>query len=348
MINENKCVFDLNEDELSTSAGGSDTEVAASPRSTSGSDNENVAAETPCDNVNSAKKGLVKELIRLPLAVLLELLFFLFGTSPAPLQPAQTLATGKQTEASPMALKALAASTRKASGRSCFRSEPALQGKRGEDVLASGASQRFLLKELGLEGQRVLLEKIGAPPGLEGMSGPPALPARSRPNARRPCQAKQPSTPPPPPPPVAPLPPPVLLEFEQAAYRKELSQVLKDLAHGSNVGACVRRIRIQSVPIERQAQEFTDIMTRACEEHRGVVRRLSFAFAVGLSNGAFEREECAFGLMNFFEDVFEDLASEVPRLRNKIANEFVPTLRTVFSEEDIGRLIPADCRSILG
>jgi len=341
MINENKCVFDINEDELSTSAGGSDTEVVASPRSTSGSDTEDVAAETPCDNLNSAKKGLVVELIRLPLAVLMELLAFLFGTSPAPLQPAQTLAPCKQTGASPMALKERTACTRKASGSKL--------GKRGEDVLASGASQRFLLKELGLEGRRLLLEEIGAPPGLEGFSGPPGLPPRSRPNARRPCQAKQPSPLPPPPPPVTPpLPPPVLLEFEQAAYRKELSQVLRDLAHGSNVGACVRRIRIQNVPIERQAQEFTDIMTRACEEHRGVVRRLSFAFAVGLSNGAFEREECAFGLMNFFEDVFEDLASEVPRLRNKIANEFVPTLRTVFSEEDIGRLIPADCRSVLG
>jgi len=346
MINENKCVFDLNEDELSTSAGGSDSEVVASPRSTSGSDLD-VAAETLCDNINSAKEGLVVELIRLPLAILLELLAFLFGTSPALLQPAETLATGKQTQASPMALEALAACTRKAPGGKL--------GKRGEDVLASGASQRFLLNELGLEGQRLLLEKIGAPPGLEGMSGPPGLPPRSRPNARaRRTQpvgaaAAKPAGPlPPPPPPVTPLPPPVLLEFEQAAYRKELSQVLRDLAHGSNVGACVRRIRIQNVPIERQAQEFTDIMTRACEEHRGVVRRLSFAFAVGLSNGAFEREECAFGLMNFFEDVFEELASEVPRLRNKIANEFVPTLRTVFSEEDIGRLIPAECRSVLG
>jgi len=187
---------------------------------------------------------------------------------------------------------------------------------------------------------------------------------RSRPNARRRTQlgvvaaarselgspnTKPAETPPPPPPPVTPSPSPVLLEFEQAAYRKELSQVLRELNQGCNIGALVRRIRIQNVPIEKQAQEFTDIMTRACEEHRGVVRRLSFAFAVGLANGAFEREECAFGLMSFFEDVFEDLASEVPRLRNRIANEFVPTLRTssVFSEEDIGKLIPADCHSVL-
>jgi len=347
MINENKCVFDISEDELSTSAGGSDseTEVVASPRSTSGSDLD-FATETLSDNVKSAKRGRVLELIRLSLVFLLELLAFLFGSSPAPLQPSQTLAIGKQTVASPMALQALATCTRKVSGgklETC-----------GKDILASGASQRFLLKELGL-----------GPPGLEGMSGPPGLSLpRSRPNARRRTQlgvvaaarselgspnTKPAETPPPPPPPVTPSPSPVLLEFEQAAYRKELSHVLRELNQGCNIGALVRRIRIQNVPIEKQAQEFTDIMTRACEEHRGVVRRLSFAFAVGLANGAFEREECAFGLMSFFEDVFEDLASEVPRLRNRIANEFVPTLRTssVFSEEDIGRLIPADCHSVL-
>lgn len=139
-------------------------------------------------------------------------------------------------------------------------------------------------------------------------------------------------------------------EFDQAIYRRELSDVLRDLAGGTNVAAAVRRIRTQNVPRERQAPEFRDILTRAVEENRGVVRRLSFAFAGGLAAGepsAFGREECLSGIKLFFEDVFEDLASDVPRLRSKVANELVPTLCMVFSEAEVGRLLPPDCRSVM-
>jgi len=148
--------------------------------------------------------------------------------------------------------------------------------------------------------------------------------------------------------PLAPLPPLEPREFDQAVYRKELSNVLRDLANGHTVSASVRRIRAQSVPLEKQAGEFSDILTRAAEEHRGAARRLSFAFAAGLANGAFEHEECMAGLQYFFLEVFEDLAEEVPRLRNKLANELTPTLRTVFSSDELSRLIPPDCRCVLG
>lgn len=149
--------------------------------------------------------------------------------------------------------------------------------------------------------------------------------------------------------------PPVPQEFEQTTYRKELSDVLRSFSAcnntGGNVAACVRRIRIQNVPKDRQAAEFSDILTRAAEEHRGVARRLSFAFAVGLAagepNSAFDREECAAGLKLFFGDVLDDLAAEVPRLHNKLANEFVPTLRTVFSPAEIVRLVPLEFQVVL-
>lgn len=210
---------------------------------------------------------------------------------------------------------------------------------------------------------------VKGPPGLEAFSAPPGIflphgqlpkrqPARNTRGRKRAGAVACPPQPvsieiecPKPLPPV--LPPPSVpvapQEFEQARYRKELSDVLRALASGSNVAASVRRIRTQNVPVERQAQEFCDILTRAAEENRGVVRRLSFAFAAGLGAGqpsAFKREECLGGIQLFFEDVFEDLAAEVPRLRNKLANELVPTLRTVFSEEDLGRLVPPDCRPV--
>lgn len=141
-------------------------------------------------------------------------------------------------------------------------------------------------------------------------------------------------------------------EFDQATYRKELADVLRGLSAGGNVVATsVQRIRIQNVPKERQAAEFADILARAAEDNRGVVRRLSFAFAVGLAVGvpksAFDREECARGIEYFFLEVFDDLAAEVPRLRSKIANELVPTLRTVFTEEQLETLVPPDCRAVL-
>lgn len=123
--------------------------------------------------------------------------------------------------------------------------------------------------------------------------------------------------------------------------------MLRDLASNGNVALAVRRIRAHNVPKERQAQEFSDILTRAAEENRGVARRLSFAFAVGLARGepksAFDREECEVGLQLFFGDVYEDLAEEVPRLRGKLINELTPTLRSVFSKEDLARLLPKDC-----
>merc|ERR1719191_1603743 len=110
-----------------------------------------------------------------------------------------------------------------------------------------------------------------------------------------------------------------------------------------NAAAAVRRIRAQQVPRELQASEFSDILTRAAEESRGVVRRISFAFAAGLlagePNSAFEREECAKGVQIFF-DGYQDLATEVPRLRNKLVNELTPTLQTVFSADELARIVP--------
>lgn len=227
-----------------------------------------------------------------------------------------------------------------------------------------------------------LIEEIGPPPGLECTSRPPGIfdyslssvqkklkqtPAARRPKTKtsaavdllgkqaQPVVAKpvvsskssagsvmKPS--------AEPEEPLVSRVFDQAAYRKELSDVLRDLANGSNVAACVKRIRAQNVPQERQSSEFADILTRASEESRGSVRRLSFAFAVGIANGgpnsAFAREACGKGLESFFADI-DELAAEVPRLRNKLANELIPTLRMAFSEEQLSKLLPKDCQPML-
>jgi len=218
--------------------------------------------------------------------------------------------------------------------------------------------------------QRLTVDATMQPPGFEACSYPPgvffqhsqkdALAIQTAPvsvaQARRTRGRKQASakvapamllpTECPKPQCAATTPPAAFREFDQAVYRKELSDVLRDLRTGNNVAIAVRRIRAQNVPRERQAPEFCDILTRTAEETQGSVRRLYFAFVTGLIAGAFAREECLAGVQSFFDDVFEELASEVPRLRNKLANELVPTLSTSFSAEEMGRVLPHDCRHV--
>lgn len=138
-------------------------------------------------------------------------------------------------------------------------------------------------------------------------------------------------------------------EFELAAYRKDLSGTLNDLANGINVAVALRRIRVYKVPKERQAAEFCDILTRAAEDERGLARRLALAFAIGLANGGensiFDREECIAGVQLFFADVVDDLAMEVPRLRNRLSNELAPLLLTILSQDELVRYVPVECRT---
>merc|ERR1719437_235966 len=71
--------------------------------------------------------------------------------------------------------------------------------------------------------------------------------------------------------------------FCPIAFRRVLSDIMKELSQGWNVPAAVRRIREQGVPATHQAGEFADILTRAAEESRGAARRAAFAFAAGLA-----------------------------------------------------------------
>merc|ERR1712063_54603 len=84
-------------------------------------------------------------------------------------------------------------------------------------------------------------------------------------------------------------------EYTPKSFRKEITAILRELASNRNVATAVRRVRLQNVPKSRQSAEFTDVLTRAAEEHRGIARRLDFAFAAGLAAGtgsAFDRNEC--------------------------------------------------------
>mmetsp|Transcript_58357 Transcript_58357/g.152718 ORF Transcript_58357/g.152718 Transcript_58357/m.152718 type:complete len:696 (+) Transcript_58357:59-2146(+) len=133
--------------------------------------------------------------------------------------------------------------------------------------------------------------------------------------------------------------------FEPRAFRKVLTATMKELAQGCSVPTAVQRIRAQGVPKERQAAEFADLLTRACEEPRGPLRRSTFAFAAGLcaaagSSSAFEHGACLEGVATFFREVFEGLQEEVPRLPAIVEAELLPTLRSVLPAAELCALTP--------
>mmetsp|Transcript_16984 Transcript_16984/g.31804 ORF Transcript_16984/g.31804 Transcript_16984/m.31804 type:complete len:406 (-) Transcript_16984:123-1340(-) len=136
--------------------------------------------------------------------------------------------------------------------------------------------------------------------------------------------------------------------FDVVDFRKELVVILRELSSDWNVGAAVQRVRSQGVPEEHQAAQVVDIVTRAAEERRGVHRRLCFAFVAGLARAdpsAFDKTQCITGLKVFFDEVYIDLCDEVPRLRTIIANEFVPTLRSVLPAKELSELLPVELRT---
>jgi len=192
--------------------------------------------------------------------------------------------------------------------------------------------------------------QVSAPPGLESLPGfapPPgfaAPPGLTAPEAFPPPPGLLPPGLPPPPGLAEQLPPSEPEPFNPKKFRRELVSVLKDLAQNKNVAAAVRRVRAQQVPVERQAAETMDILTRAAEENRGNPRRLYFAFVAGLARGnpsAFEQAEVLSGIKSFFKDIYVDLCEEVPRLPSMIEAELVPTLREVFAVETVESLLPS-------
>lgn len=141
---------------------------------------------------------------------------------------------------------------------------------------------------------------------------------------------------------------PAATSFDARLFHREMSQTLKDLSGDGNVGAAVRRIRAQSVPLVHHAKEFADLLTRAAEETRGPARRSAFAFAASLAAAepsAFDRAECIAGTKIFFEEVFDDLCDEVPRLAFIATSEMVPTLQSVFPAAVLLDFFPEEKRA---
>jgi len=135
--------------------------------------------------------------------------------------------------------------------------------------------------------------------------------------------------------------------FDLKAFRRTLAAILSDLTSDKNVSKAVQRVRAEQVPVDRQAEQFTDLITRIVEEKRGPPRRCAMAFAAGLAaadKSAFDREQCLTGLTNFFQDVYPDLCDEVPRLPAVVRSELTPTFYSVFPQDEINSRLPPGVR----
>jgi len=212
------------------------------------------------------------------------------------------------------------------------------------------------------------VEQPCAPPGLPppstAVDGKAAFAALRAPRAVRPPPGLPPPVLPPPglPPPfVMELPPglpfpevgpvatavndsnegmPAASEYTAQAFRRELAKIMRELRLHKNPGLAVSQVRICGVPQQHQAAEFADILTRAAEESRGPARRTCMAFVGGLTK-AFEKKECIAGLRMFFNEVYPDLCTEVPRLRNIVMTELMPTLKAVLEAGEFSALQPS-------
>jgi len=134
--------------------------------------------------------------------------------------------------------------------------------------------------------------------------------------------------------------------FDVVAFRRTIASIFSDLAMDKNIPAAVQRVRAQQVPVEHQAEQFLDILSRIVEERRGAVRRSELAFIAGLGAGsAFDRKECLAGIGLFFHDVYDGLCHEVHRLPAIMKSEFMPTVLTVFPASELNKVVPTAMRT---
>jgi len=133
---------------------------------------------------------------------------------------------------------------------------------------------------------------------------------------------------------------PVAFKYTAQAFSRELANIMRELRLHRTPGLAVGQVRACGVPQERQAAEFADILTRSVEESRGPVRRTCMAFVGGLTK-AFEKTECIKGLRTFLDEVYPDLCTEVPKLRNMLLTELVPTLKAVLEDRELSALQPS-------
>jgi len=71
------------------------------------------------------------------------------------------------------------------------------------------------------------------------------------------------------------------------------------------------------------------------------------AFVTGVAAGspsAFDKAACLAGIKHFFDDMYEDLHDEIPKLSTRVEREFLPVLRSAFNAREINEVLPSRLR----
>jgi hypothetical protein len=123
--------------------------------------------------------------------------------------------------------------------------------------------------------------------------------------------------------------------FNPVVFHRELSVTLRQLSLDGDVDKAVAKIVAQQVPLDKQEKEFADLLTRACEMSRDIPRQAAFALAASIASsdpGVFDHAAAWSGTKLFFETVYSELCTEVPKLPLIVRTELLPALRTVFTQ----------------
>lgn len=130
--------------------------------------------------------------------------------------------------------------------------------------------------------------------------------------------------------------------FDASKFHRDLWDILRDLSNGGSILTAVRKICDQQVPSSLQANEFADLLTRAMEEKPGVPRRSIISLARSLAcleTSTFAHAECLAGVQIFFDDIFDDLSEEVPKLETIVSKELLPELRLAFTSDELRSIL---------
>lgn len=221
-----------------------------------------------------------------------------------------------------MTLKDLKPTTPKPSSNAQKGSPKKNQGeKEKRDAAPQTDGERKIKKpviELKKEGNKASAQVTPAKTQYHGSAQPPAAVVTPEP------QLQQPNAP-----------------FDLRTFRRQLNEVLKQLGATRDTVSAFRRLDGLQVPSKFQATEFSNLVTRIAEERCGASRRVMFAFCASLAGKTFDRDMCAKGIQSFFDDVYEDLCEEVPRLPEILKNELVSTMSGPIGADKLSKILPA-------
>jgi hypothetical protein len=132
--------------------------------------------------------------------------------------------------------------------------------------------------------------------------------------------------------------------FDLRAFRRELTDVMKELGASRDTARARRRFDGLKVPSTLQATEFSNLLTRVAEERCSASRRAMFAFVAGLAGNVFDKDMCTKGIKLFLDEVYEDLCEEVPRLPEILKSELVPTMRAALPAGVLYKILPSSLK----